>query len=418
MATIYWLGTAAAVAKKYTVQITAYDAATTYKITVGSVVISVVGSGGTTTTVATALAAAWNASTNVYCTGITAAAVTDTITFTADTAGVDFTITSSVSAGTGTIGSATNTVANAGPNAWSTATNWSGGAVPVNSDDVVIKDSSVSICWGLAQSAVALTSLRIEKSYTGKIGLDRAVFATSADGATTVSTATEYRSTYLAIGASTVKIGENFINASVNGSSRILLDLGSATAANVEIHGTATSSSESGRPAVRLKAANASTGVYVRSTPGGVGVAVDAPGETSTVGTISISDTTTSSKVFCGPGVTLTTWYQLGGQNVLQAAATVTTVTVNGGTLQTEGDFTITTFNQNGGTTYCNHVKTAGNAITTLNLGGGTIDAQGSSRTRTWATANLNKGTLKADGSILTLTTINDLSGVYSLTVA
>lgn len=73
MATRTWLGTAAAVAQVSTVQVTAYDAATTYKLTVNGNVISTIAAGSVNAT-ATALAAAWNLSTVPEFTGVTASA--------------------------------------------------------------------------------------------------------------------------------------------------------------------------------------------------------------------------------------------------------------------------------------------------------------------------------------------------------
>ena len=63
MADKYWLGIATEVAQIDTVQINGYDAATTYKLTVGGFVISVLGDTDVNGTAA-ALAAAWNASTH------------------------------------------------------------------------------------------------------------------------------------------------------------------------------------------------------------------------------------------------------------------------------------------------------------------------------------------------------------------
>lgn len=417
MATTYWLGTADAVAQVATVQITAYDAATTYTLTVGGQTVSVTGDTDVNTT-ASNLSAAWNNATGAYFTGITATVSTDTVTLTADTAGVPFTVTSSASGGTGTIGSVTVTTASAGPNDWSTAANWSGGSVPSNSDDVIIADTSTPILWGLAQSAVALSTLTIKKTFTGKIGLDYTVFATSADGATTVSTEAEYRDTYLQIGASTVKIGEQFGQGNPNGSGRILLDLGS-TAAEVTVYGTAANPSETGRGAVRLLANSASTNVFVRSAPGGVAIANEKGGETSTVAKVAVTDTSSSSRVVAGEGVTITTWSQRGGVNTLLAAATVTTVTVDGGTLTTEGDYTITTMNMNNGTVYANHIKTSGNHITTLNANGGQVDFSRSGEARTVATVNLSVGVALSGNDSLTITTLNEpTTKPYTLTVS
>jgi hypothetical protein len=160
-----WIGGASAVAQVTTVQVTAYDAASTYKLTVGAQVISTIAAGGVNAT-ATALAAAWNASTHPYFAAVTAVASTDTVTLTADTAGVPFVVTSSKTGGTGTIGAASTSTASAGPNDYSTAANWSLGAVPVNSDEVYIRGNVVVILWGLAQSGVTPALLSIEKTVT------------------------------------------------------------------------------------------------------------------------------------------------------------------------------------------------------------------------------------------------------------
>jgi hypothetical protein len=125
----YWKGKAPAVAQVSTVQVTGYDASTSYRLTVGGIVIAVNGTTDANGTAA-ALAAAWNASTHPYCTGVTASSNTSTVTLTADTAGVPFVVTSSVSGGTGTIGSVTLGTASAGPNDFTTAANWENG-VPV-----------------------------------------------------------------------------------------------------------------------------------------------------------------------------------------------------------------------------------------------------------------------------------------------
>jgi hypothetical protein len=425
MATVYWLGIADYAKQVSTITFGTYDATTTRKITIGGVTVQAADTGGTLTAALTALAVLLNASTHPYFAAIDWTSSATQIIGTAATTGVPFVMSGAVTGGTGTVsggGVMTTTTANSGPNDWSVAANWSGGAVPVGSDDVIIRDSSVPICWGLAQSAVTLASLRIEKTYLGKIGLNRFQFATSADAGTTDTTKNEYRTTYLQISATVLKIGESFGPGSPTGSSRILIDLGT-NASTVTVFGTAQTPSETGKPAVRLLAVHASTDIFVRSAPGGVGLAMDAAGEVSTVRKISISDTTSSSRVFTGPGTTITTWEQYGGNNVLQVVTdgTITTVTVAGGTLQMEGQFLASTVNVNGGTVNDNHAnKTAGVANTTVNIQGGTIDATQSTQTRTWTTVNFNQlgGTLKADGSVLTISTLNDYSGKYSLSAA
>lgn len=420
MATKYWTGRTIAVAQVSTVTVTAYDAATTYAIIIGGVTVSVVGSGGTTTTVATALTTALNASTHPYFSKITWTSNAAVITGTADTAGVPFTATTSETGGAGTIGDFSDSTACTGPNWWSKATNWSDGAVPVDTDTVYIQDSSVNICWGLDQSGIQLNGLYIRKSFTGKIGLDYANFATSADGDTVESTypVNEYRGTYLQLDGITTNyrclIGDEFGAGNPNGSQRINIDF-SASAAVVEVADTASSSSEDGRPAVRFKFGHASSALYVKGAPGGVGIASNIPGETSTIGTVIVAGA--GSRVELGAGTTVTTVQVDDGEVDIQAAATITTLRVNGGIVRTEGDFTITTVNQYGGTFYSNQIKTGGNAITTFNMYDGTVDATQSTQSRTWATWNWLRpaGVRKIDGSIVTITTDVDFAGKHSL---
>lgn len=418
MATVYWQGAADAVAQVTTIQVTAFDAATTYTVTIGGVAVSVAGTTDVNGT-ASALQAALAASTHPYFTAVTWTVSTDTVTGTAAVAGAPFVASSSVASGTGTIGAATDTTSNAGPNDWSTADNWSGGSVPVASDDVVFRDNGVNVCWGLDQSAVDLASLTIEQTYTGKIGLNRNSFSTTADGETASDPVKpEYREDYLVIGWTTCNIGEHVGPGSPGGSTRIKLDNDKAGASTTVIHDTANTASETGLPCVRLLASNASADVFVRSATGGVGIAIDDPTETATIGDLVVSDDTESSKVYIGSGTTITSWAQTGGNNILQAAATVTSVDVDGGTLTIEGDMTVTTVNANEGTVYANHIKTAGNAITTANINGGTLDGTQSGAARTWATVNLDDGTLVADDAVVTITTLDQPAGIVTLTAA
>lgn len=418
MATRRWLGTAVAVAQVSTAVITAYDVTTTYKVTIGGVVVSVIGQGGTTATTATALRTALNASTHPYFSAITWSGSGSDITGTADTAGVPFIAASSVSGGAGTFGAFSTTTASAGPNDWSTAANWSGGVAPVSTDDIIIEGNSRNIVWGLDQNAADLTSLKVFQSYTGKIGLNSNQFATSVDGETADTAKAEYRDHYLKIGWTRADVGESYGPSVAQGSQRLKLNNDKAGAATTTIHSSASAGSDTNLPAIRLLFGNSGHDLFVRSAPGGVGVASESASETSTMGRVSVSDTTTGSRVSTGPGVTLATWDQLGGANVLQAAATVTSVKVDGGTLQLEGDYTITTLTQTAGTVMDNHRKAGGNAITTLAVQGGTYNAKGSSEARTVATLNLSVGAiLQADGGVMTFTARNFPSGPYTMAV-
>ncbi len=424
-ATPIWIGNAPAVAQVATAAIASVDgtpANNTFTVTIGGVAVTVTGITNANTTAA-ALVAACTASTHPYFTAVawtnpSAAKVTGTSL----TAGVPFTaVISKSGAGSGSVsafGAAGGVdTASAGPTDWSTAANWSTGAVPVNGDDVVVNDSSLNISYGLNQSAVTVNSLRIMQSFTGLLGLNRSVFTTSADGNTSNALYTEYRPLYLQIGLQSsqlVVIGENNSTAGTTlaGSRRIMLDLGTS-AGTVEIQNTSSSAAESSRPAVRIKCNSASLDCFVRSAPGGFGVAIDQNGETSTLRKMAITDLTGSSKVVTGLGTTMTTWEQYSGTNKLQAGATVTTCNVKAGTLQVEGAFAITTLNLYAGALKSNSTGT----ITTMNLYGGTVDFTGSSRGRTVTTMNWQSGgtaTLTADMSVLTIGTFNPPSTKFS----
>lgn len=197
MADKYWKPKAIAVAQVATVQVTGFDASTTYKLTVAGV--DLVSEPGTTNadTTATNISNAWNNSTHPYATGITASVSTDTVTLTADVAEVPFTVTSSVSGGSGTIGSVTTTTSPTGPHTLDDATNWDGQTLPSSSDTIIFRDSSINVSWGLDGLSTTGHTLKIEQSYTGRIGLDWRAVATSADGATTDTGAQEYRAVYM-----------------------------------------------------------------------------------------------------------------------------------------------------------------------------------------------------------------------------
>ena len=423
MTTRVWEGQAAASAQVDAVAVSAYDVATQYQLLVAGEIIATASGGGTTIQVASALADAWNAVTGIpYATVITAASTGSDVQFTADVPGNPFTITANVTGGTGTMGTVTGQISNAGPNDWATAANWSGDAVPIAADDVVFRDSGVDVRWGLDQNAVDLDSLVIEQSYTGKIGLDRTAFVTGADGSAATGRP-EYREDYLTVGWTDARIGESLGPGTPAGSTRLKLDNDKAGASDTEIFDTATSSADADMPAVRLLLGNAAAELQVRRAPGGVGVAVDDPAETATLGSVDVSDETLATSVLLGAGVTWADWTQQGGNNEVRAAATVTgTVTVLDGNLTIEGDQRIDQLDVYGGTVRPHNAPAAGAAVATINNYGGTVDGVGSRATRTWTTANMLRAgaTLRADPDVVTITNLNEPtdSGTYALTVA
>jgi hypothetical protein len=421
---LYFTGDAVAVAQISQVQITADDAATTYKITIGGVVVSISGSGTGVNNTASELATALNASTHPYFEAVTWSAAADLVTGVANVAGCPFVATSSVTGGAGTIGAVSTGTVSAGPNHWDTAANWSTGAVPVNGDEAILKDSAVNILWGLDQSAVTLDRLTIYQSYTGKLGLNFRVFATAADGESFNENYYDYREKRLKILVDStqgpVEIGK-IINPgdpfNAQGSPRISIDLG-AQQADIVVFNTSRVSAEPGLPAVRIRCNNASNTLEVRNSPGGVGVGSDEPYPSSPGGAINsglVTASDASSWVVLGPDMNLTTWIQDGGRCLLHDG---TTITVNGGELTTEGEFTLTTATVRGGIYYPNHAPNAGVAITTAQVPGGTIDGTQSAAGRTWTTVTPSRGgRVIYDDTHVTITNLTTVNGPKTITV-
>lgn len=320
MSTVTWRGDGVAVAQVTTIAITGVWATSdTATITInGKDVVFTVAAAVTIADIVAGVVAAFNASTIPEFTEITASGAASPITLTADTAGVPFVVTrSETTAGTGALGTVTEATASEGPNDWSTAENWSSDTVPVNSDAVVIPSGSVSIKYGLAQSAVTLASLTIDHAYTGEIGL-RNINASGAYD--------EYRDKYLQIGATAVTIG----NGTGSGSQMMKLDFGSVQSA-VSIKNTSTAGVES-NPPITIIGTHASNALYV--TKGFVGVAYES-GQVATFATVSSSyftNKTTDIKLRLGTGCTLTNIVQDGGD--LEVNSATTTIQSDGGIIR------------------------------------------------------------------------------------
>lgn len=414
---LYWEPKAIAVAQVVTVQVTAFDVTTTYTINIGGVEVSVLGVTDADATAA-ALSTALNDSAHPYFTAITWSVLTDTVTGTADLAGLPFAATSSVAGGAGTIGVITETVAATGPNFWNDPDNWSTGAIPVSTDDVAFRDSAIPVMHGLVQTAVALDTLTVEASYTGKIGLRSDQLAVSADGLNTDTTVPEYRPTYLDIGWTDCDLGGHNGPGRPSGSSRIRLDNANTGTSETRVHSTATSG-DGDKPAVLLLFAAANADLEVRSASGGVGIAAGVPLETSTIGDVTVTDATSGSSVFIGDGVTMTNYTQRGGLNRMSSAGDITTVTVLGGDLDIRGgDYTISNLTVRGGLVRDSHRNSGGNEWTTVNLQGGTLNLSDSSLVRTVGTFVADLGVLIARWDLLTLTVFTEPTRLRQMTFA
>lgn len=213
---------------------------------------------------------------------------------------------------------------------YSVAGNWSPSGVPVASDDVYITNGAVDINLGLDQSAVVLSSFHVSDSYVGTIGTE---------------------DDYLQIASSVVEIGENFDGRTGVGSSRIRIDLGSGTAAQVNVTNTGT---PDGQSSLDLIAGNASTDLNVIA--GSVSLGADLSSVTVGDinvhgGTVLISSDVTMTKLNQSAGdiqcfSDLPDLDQSGGTLLLLDGATAITTAKLTGTaelnLQTSGSLTVT----------------------------------------------------------------------------
>ncbi len=381
MAVNRWLGAQQSTAQVGTFTVTADDATTTYKVTVGTVVVSVPGSGTGTTNTATALTAALTACTAGMFTEITWTSLGAVITATANTPGTPFTAVSSVSGGTGTIGAYTAVTANTSPNDVNDAVNWSAAAVPGAGDHVWIDGATQqSLLWNLgALSAVAVSDIHVAAAFTGRIGLP----ATNSTG----TPYNEYRATSFAIQFSTLAIGYG----SGAGSGLLKFDPGSATASTVTVY-TTSGPIETGSPgALWLLGTNASNALVVFS--GSVAVA-PLGGTMATYATINIGPAAGSTPtVYLGAGVTTTTITNNTGTLTLQSACT--TLNLAGGTTTILGSGAITTINCSAGT--LNHQGTG--TVTNFNVTGAAVDMGDSGPAITVTHLTLGPNTSYSDGT-------------------
>lgn len=351
MATRRWKGGAAAIAQvnTHTIGGTAANGQV-YTVTINGRDVAYTASGSDTNdTIASALQALLAVSTFPEFREVAWSVNGTVITGTASVAGRPFTATSGAT-GTGTFVAATPTACT-GPNYWSNSANWLEGAVPVDSDDVTI-DGGPSILYGLDQSSVLLTSLRIGSAFlsTSEIGLPNNTSPNSPSNGYP-----EYRDQRLKIGATALTIETS--------SRRIRLDLGTdQTTATVLSTGTPPNQNEMPLDIIGTHASN-----VLRVLRGQVGVAYTA-GDTAQFNTIEVSyrtQPTGDAVVRLGSGLTLATLLQSGGQVAVDGS--VTTVTKESGALTRTGSGTVGTLGNYGGDV----VDEGTGTITQMNNSGG-----------------------------------------------
>ena len=216
--------------------------------------------------------------------------------------------------------SLTSSPIGSGPNWASVAANWSGGAVPVSGDLVIIADSEIDILYGLtaltSPGVELLTGSRIDASYTGRIGLP----LINENGYE------EYRDRYFQMGMAanaTIFIGQG----PGQGSSRIYLDYEIADALTIRVFSTGQPESPDDE-ALRIICVDAAN--VIEMTQGSVGLARE-PGQVSTVATVKVEplDPQSDATFRAGSGCTLATLIANGG--TIETDCALTTVTLMAG---------------------------------------------------------------------------------------
>jgi hypothetical protein len=302
MATKYWVGRAASVAQITKVVFSSIVSTNIYSVTINGKTVSVVAASTSLGDLIDALVNAWNSSAEPEHRELVAARREDPtlsgLQLTAINAGVPCTVTASATTGTATV---TQPTAASGPNFWDIADNWLGGSLPSAADDIVVRDSSVSILYGLTDTN-NYASLKIESSFTGTVGLPD----------TNPSGYPEYRTTRLTLGtgsAITVDLGYG-VGAF---SGRIRLDL---QGSNVTY--TVSGAGSNFGAAFPFELRNPGSGSTVRVYAGGVII------NSSTTGTVSVLDVIQrdSAAVSVDSSITCTTIEVYGGSLLLEGSAT------------------------------------------------------------------------------------------------
>lgn len=343
------------------------DNAATYTLTRNGKDVTYTASGAATVLEITAgLTAAWNASTEPEHAEYTATDDTTHVTLTAVTAGAPATITGAAT-GAGALVLA-NTEVGSGPTSWDVAENWSGGAVPVNGDDVYVDTPNTpDILYGLDQTGVALATLTVGSAYTGRIGLP----------VRNEAGYTEDRDTYLTIAPTVLSVGAGTGDTTGAGPGRVKIDSG-ATQFTATVHGTGPPA-DAGVEALLLKGTNVANQLSVLG--GSVGVAVLA-GETSALASLRVA----GGRVRTGPGTPVSSVFTSGGQTEVNGNIG-TAANMTGGELTHRGAGTATAVQVDGGTF---RYESTG-AYGTIDVSdGGTVDATGDPRAKQVQTLTLH----------------------------
>lgn len=351
MATITWIGNNSKKYQSATLTVGSATVGHTFITTMnGKAITYTAVTGDTTTTIATAIVAALNATQDGEFQRVSWTSSSAVVTAVANTVGEPFTVSVS---GTGTYTLAA-VQANSSPSDINATANYSGGSLPVNSDVLIFEGNDIDAKWNLesAISAVTLTGLKVRSTYTGRIGND----IYNQDG----TEFREYRGTTFTCAAATTL--ELELSDSVSAAD-FMFNTGSGQTA-VVVRGQ--DSGEIGSEYIYWRGTHASNTIDM--VGGSMAVAVLA-GQTATADTIKLNGAT----LRLGTGVTVSTSVVI-TDGTLDTRSNIPAITMNGGTATFRDATTITTAIIDSGTLQHNSTGT----ITTLKLGSGaTADFSG-----------------------------------------
>ncbi|TWT34688.1 autotransporter outer membrane beta-barrel domain-containing protein [Blastopirellula retiformator] len=218
----------------------------------------------------------------------------------------------------------TTTIAATGPHHWSDPANWDQNAVPVHGADVRIENSASSLLYGLDQASVTLSSLDVRASFTGSIGLADMHSAGFH----------EYLPTHLAIGATTVRLGEG----EGSGSPQIRLDNGTEQA-TVTVFNAGSPASTAGY-AVEWIGTHEQNGLTVYKGTVGVAIGGDQSAVLATLDVSFLSSRQADALVYLGDDVTVGDIVKNGGELIIagRSGTDIASIRSTAGEVQLRGE--------------------------------------------------------------------------------
>lgn len=262
--------------------------------------------------------------------------------------------------------------------AWATGSNWSTTVAPANGDNVLCDQNATNdLAGGDFTASNTLASLRVTSLFSNYEFGDNG--------------------TPIKVGATLVKFGEPSANATAGShSNRINWD-GSTIAHSLYVYGSKTTSTDTGKEAIRVKGVNVANQAYIYS--GRVGFATDLVGDVATYRQISLFGS--DAVVNIASGVTLTNLLMDDGKAYLYAG--VTTATINKGTLYTYGSGAISQLNVAG---TCD-LRSSGTVALMTIFPGGNVTMLNDSVAKSVTLVKMFKGaTLSFDPNVVTIPTI------------